>query len=99
MRVTRLGPTWSPNISTLSSSLIVPVGNKAAAAKGGGALLIPRYFSLERLLSIYAQIVGIVEGRKPVGYGTVSIYATVSSPCCETGNLASSVTLSVLCSV
>jgi hypothetical protein len=44
-------------------------------------VLVPRYFSLERLLSIYAQIVSIVEGRKPVGYGTVSIYTTVSASC------------------
>jgi hypothetical protein len=59
-------------------AVAISAGNKAAA-KGGSAVLVPRYFSLERLLSIYAQIVSIVEGHKPVGYGTVSIYATVSA--------------------
>lgn len=41
--------------------------------------MAPRYFSLERLLSIYSQLVGHVEGRRALGYGTVSIYATVGA--------------------
>jgi hypothetical protein len=49
---------------------------KVAATAG---IPIARYFSLERMLSIYSQMVSIVEGRRAHGHGTVSIYATVSN--------------------
>lgn len=36
-----------------------------------------QYFSLERLISIYVQIVSIITHESPKGYGDVSMYSTV----------------------
>ena len=37
-----------------------------------------KYFSLERLISIYAQVAGIITHRPAAGYGDTALYATVS---------------------
>lgn len=63
-----------------------------AAASG---IPIARYFSLERMLSIYSQMVSIVEGRRAHGHGTVSIYATVSSDVSPAAALAVVASLTV----
>lgn len=38
-----------------------------------------QYFTLERLLSIYAQVVGIIIGKSAYDYGDMSLYANVSN--------------------
>lgn len=48
--------------------------NKTTSNSGAG---VNRYFSLERLLSIYAQIAGIVNHKESIGFGSIQIYATV----------------------
>jgi hypothetical protein len=44
---------------------------------GRGTEGLSRYFSLERLVNIYIQVVGIVTNRPAVGYGDASLYCTV----------------------
>ena len=43
--------------------ILYGVGNKAAAKSDSTGRFQAQYFSLERLFSIYAQIVSIIEGR------------------------------------
>lgn len=55
------------------------VGNKAAAKSDSTGRFQAQYFSLERLFSIYAQIVSIIEGKSAHNHGNTGLYTAVRS--------------------
>ena len=83
----RAGRRKKPRLGADPDQEVAPVAPSAPSASSAssasfssGAGALSRFFSLERLMSIYAQVAGIITHRVPRNYGDVPIYSMVRSP-------------------